>query len=106
MDDRKIRLQPADKALPRWTIDWIDEAATREPPEKPGTSPMFSAPAEDPVMTDKTTQPDPAALDARLVEIERRERELHSAENLSFAEGLVGDGRLPPVPEGPGGGGA
>lgn len=93
----KFGPEPADKALPRWTIDWIDEAATREPPENPGTSPMFSAPAKDPVMTDKPTQPDQAALDARLAEIERRERELHHAESLIFAEGLIGDGRLPPV---------
>lgn len=93
----KFGSEPADKALPRWTIDWIDEAATREPPENSGTSPMFSDPAKDPVMTDKTAQPDQAALAARLAEVERRERELAHGENLAFAEALVSDGKLPPA---------
>jgi hypothetical protein len=91
----KFGSEQADKTMPSWTIRWIDEAAER-PTEKPISS--FSAPKE-PTMADgkPDNKPSEADLQARLAEYERREAERARADNLAFADGLVGEGRLLPV---------
>lgn len=86
--------EPADKTLPRWTIDWIDGAADRaaEPVSQ------FSAHQEENPMTDKTTGgPTAEELAARAAELDRRERALVHDGNVAFAEGLINDGRLVPA---------
>lgn len=100
----RFGLEDADKVLPSWQIEWLDEVddvATGRfaaPPEKPETTP--SKQKEEPAV-DK--QPDPAfaAREADLTEREKRiaDREaaqVHS-ENVAFAEGLVTDGKLLPA---------
>ena len=100
----KFGLEEADKALPPWQIEWLDDqgddAATRgfsEPapiPEKPATDP------KDPAVSH---QPDPAFaareadIQAREKRIADREAELTHADNAAFAEGLVQDGKLLPA---------
>lgn len=93
----KFGSEAADKAVPSWSINWIDEAADREPGR---VGLPFSEPEKEPAMADKTEGAKPvdqAALDARLADIERRERELRARDHASFAEGLVSEGRLLPV---------
>lgn len=93
----KFGLEAADKALPGWTINWVGEAADRDPPERRGL-PDFAAPHTT-TETDMTPKPtaDAAALEARAAELDRRERELAHTDNLAFAERLVGEGRLLPA---------
>lgn len=86
--------EPADKALSRWTIDWIAAAAER--PSEPVS--QFSATTEDNTMTDKTTGgPTAEELAARAADLDKRERALVHDHNVSFTEGLVSDGRLIPA---------
>ncbi|MBX9619523.1 MAG: hypothetical protein K2X10_10280 [Hyphomicrobiales bacterium] len=84
----------ADKALPGWTIGWVDEAADRDPPE-PYTG--FSAPP----IKEKTMNNSGAAQAAELAERERaldeRERAANHAANVAFCERLAGEGRLLPA---------
>lgn len=95
----KFGREAADQALPGWTIGWIDDAADRDP--RPSPSELgFTAPS--PATPETGMMPTPAAPDAAaLAERERklaeRERAHAHAENLAFAEGLVGQGRLLPT---------
>jgi hypothetical protein len=109
----KFDLETADKALPGWTIQWISDAADREPRASPNfsapsfTAPSFSAPALVPVAalptitpkleTPKMTQATDAQLAEREARVATRERELNEAAHASFADGLVREGRLLPV---------
>ncbi len=92
----KFGIDAADKALPTWTINWIDEAADRDPPERRGI-PDFAAPANTETDMTQKSAGDAAALDARAAELDRRERELAHSDNLAFAEKLIGEGRLLPA---------
>lgn len=102
----KFGLEDADKALPSWQIEWLDDL------EPARAMPAYSA---DPVPEDlqPTTnpekepavakQPDPAFaerdadLTAREARIAAREAELTHAGHAAFAEGLVEDGKLLPA---------
>ncbi len=94
----KFGIEAADKALPGWTINWIDDAADRDPPQAAGLG--FAAPS--PAAPETGMTPTPAApTAAELAERERRlaerERAADHADNLAFAERLIEEGRLLPV---------
>ena len=100
----KFGAETADRVAPGWTINWIDEAAEREPRDEPLATPGFAAPhPTETVMTDKTPAPAPAdaareaAFAARETAIAERERALHHADNLAFAERMIGERRLLPA---------
>lgn len=99
----KFGMDDADRALPSYRLEWLGEFGGTEP------APAFTAPAnptpepkpqKDPAVTQ---QPDPAFaareanLTAREAEIARREATAAHAEHVSFAEKLIGEGRLLPV---------
>ena len=94
-------LETADKLLPSWEIDWLDEAdepqarftAPAEPPPQP-------KPKEDPPVTQ---QIDPAFA-AREADLQKRESDMakreaaaNHANHVAFAEQLVTEGRLLPA---------
>lgn len=100
----KFGSETADRVAPGWTIGWIDEAAERAPREEPLATPGFAAPS--PTETDMTVNPPAqapadaareAAFAARETAIAERERALHHADNLAFAERLIGERRLSPA---------
>lgn len=93
----KFGSEVADKALPGWTIGWIDEAADRDPP-KPFTGPAFAAPVtKETSMSEIEAARAAAALAERERRLDVRERAACHAENLAFAESLAGEGRLLPA---------
>ncbi len=95
----RFGLEDADSALPRWRIDWLEQADAPEP--------RFAAPAVTLPKPEKektvATPPDPAfaareaGLSARELALAAREAELNHADHVAFAEGLVAEGRLLPV---------
>ena len=96
----KFGLEAADQALPSWTIGWIDDAADRDP--RPASSDLgFTAPSPTPTpepgMSTATAAIDAAALVEREKRLEARERAAAHAENLAFAEKLIGENRLLPA---------
>jgi hypothetical protein len=96
----KFGADAADKTLPGWTIGWIDEAARPASDACPAfVAPAFVAPQEKPPVTVKTTEPSAseAALQARIAQLEAREKAAIHTENAAFAERLVGEGRLTPA---------
>lgn len=95
----KDGLEAADKVLPAWEIDWLDEA------EQP-RGPVYAVPPIPPkkdLPVPKDAEPDPAfaeretALAARERNIADREAAAAHADNVAFAEGLVAGGQLLPV---------
>ena len=92
-------LESADQALPRWRIDWLEQADEQKT--------HFAAPPAIPQKPEKekpvALPPDPAfaareaSLTAQLADVAAREAKLNHAENVAFAEGLVTEGRLLPV---------
>lgn len=96
----KFGMEVADKALPSFRIDWLAETEVL-----PKSVPAFSAPPAIPPKKepDPVTTVDPAfaareaALKAREDSILKRETEAASAENISFTEALVADGKLLPA---------
>ncbi|WP_246088759.1 hypothetical protein [Phreatobacter stygius] len=92
----KFGSEAADKAVPGWTIGWIDDAADRDPPR---TIPAYSAPpAPEPSMTVKTPAGNSADdLARRQADLDKRERDANHKDHVAFAEGLIGDGKLLPV---------
>ncbi|APX70529.1 MULTISPECIES: hypothetical protein [unclassified Brucella] len=97
----KFGLEDADKALPAYRIEWLSETEI----EKPSARPSFSAQPENPKkepapVTQPSQQPDPAFaareadIAAREERIKKREQEAIHADNVSFAESLVKDGKL------------
>lgn len=98
----KFGLEAADKALPGWTINWIDDAADRDPPQAAGLG--FAAASSSPApatpetgMTPTPAAPDAAALAERERKLVERERAADHADNLAFAERLIDEGRLLPT---------
>ncbi len=102
-------LEQADKVLPAWEIDWLEDADRSEarfsassaaPDAPPATAPRKPEPKKDP---DVTNTPDPAfaAREAEVIAREKnlaaRERELAHAGHVAFAEKLVSEGRLLPA---------
>lgn len=103
----KFGLEDADKALPTYRIEWLENISA-----DPGERPVFAAPETPATPTDPpapkeepavTKQPDPAfaereaTLTDREKKLAARERELAHADHVAFAEGLVEEGRLLPA---------
>lgn len=92
----KFGLDDADKALPGYRIDWLEE----QDPE-PVRYPNFSSPTnKEPPVTNKA-DPAFAAREAefstRVAALEAREREIANADNVAFAESLVTGCKLLPA---------
>ncbi|MEN5083720.1 hypothetical protein ABE438_14650 [Bosea sp. TWI1241] len=94
----KFGLEAADQATPSWSINWIDDAADRDRPGMPAfTEPQQTA---ETTMTEaeKAAQAErERELNEREARLAKREADAAQAENLSFAEGLVSEGRLLPA---------
>lgn len=95
-------LEAADKLLPSWEIDWLDEADNPSPgfaAVDPAPEPQ-PQPKEDPVVT-KPTDPAFAEREADLKkredDIAARETKAAHGEHVDFAEQLVQEGRLLPA---------
>lgn len=93
----KAGIETADKALPSWSINWIDDAADRD---------RLGLPAfTEPTPTETTmTEADKAAAAERERKLQEREAELNKkqaefahGEHVAFAEGLAKEGRLLPA---------
>lgn len=103
--------EEADNVLPNWTIGWIEEAGSVE---LDVASSDFSQSEEDDDMAQKVKklngQAAPsgqsgdqevnfaareAALEARAAALDAKEAEQRHGEHVSFAEGLINDGKLP-----------
>lgn len=93
----KFGLEAADKALPSWQIDWIEQSDA--PPQSLFTAPIPPQNQEDPDVSKTDTAF--AAREADLAERERliaeREAAAAHATHVAFAEALVQEGRLLPV---------
>lgn len=98
----KFGMEDADKALPAYRLEWLAETEIRSERGEP----TFSAP-KPPEPTKKeppaVTTPNPefaareADVSAREAKLKQREAEIAHAANVSFAESLVQDGKLPPA---------
>lgn len=99
-------LEDADKALPSWEIEWLDELKSdlpSSPAYSEGGDPPTNPPPPKKEPAAVTKQPDPAFAE-REANIARREQELAKreadalhADHVAFAEGLVQGGQLLPV---------
>ncbi len=99
----KFGAEAADKSLPNWTIGWIEDAG-RDPPTEAGFAAPTPTPTPKPAKTPETPMPDngsanaaDVALAARAQALDDRERAANHADNASFAERLVTEGRLLPA---------
>ncbi|MDP5307917.1 hypothetical protein [Paracoccus spongiarum] len=111
-------IEDADKALPSYRLEWLGEMEVQTPASPAAsytaaaasgasTVTLSAAPIVIPANPEKepavTTQPDPAFaareadLTAREKQIADRERAAVHADNVSFAEKLVSEGRLIPA---------
>lgn len=92
----KFGLEEADKALPGYRIDWLDETSIAQPAGRPS----FANPEQEPDVTEKNTA-DFAAREAAIADKERaiaeRESKLAHDDNVAFAEQLVTEGRVIPA---------
>lgn len=88
----KFGADVADKALPGYTIGWIDGAADRDPPEPYSGADLASPPAKE-----KKMDKDAVALAERERALDARERAANHADNLSYAESLIEAGKLLPA---------
>tara|TARA_R110000868_G_scaffold368852_1_gene631988 strand:- start:10797 stop:11927 length:1131 start_codon:yes stop_codon:yes gene_type:complete len=104
----KFGLEEANRALPSWNIEWLDEIEV----EKPGRDglPNYAAPGARQIPPPKPNEvpavpkPNDAAFAARDAELTTREQAIKDREakithddNVAFAEKLVTDGRLLPA---------
>lgn len=91
----KFGMEQADKALPSYRIDWLDETTI-----EPKSQPMFSAKT---LERNKEVKDDPnfaardAELSARAASLKEREDKLAHEAHVSFAEGLVTGSKIPPA---------
>lgn len=92
----KFGTETADKAVPGWTIGWIEASAS---PEQPPTGAFFAAPSSTPekTMDPKKLAADQVALKAREEALNERERAANHTDNIAFAEKLVNERRLLPA---------
>lgn len=96
----KFGLEAADKAMPSWSISWIDDAADRPARDDvPGLGFSEANPntTTEPIMDPTKAAADAAALAAREASVLARERAAAHTENVAFAEALVSDRRLLPA---------
>lgn len=93
----KAGIETADKALPSWSINWIDDAADRD---RLGL-PAFTEPqTPETIMSDaeKAAQAQrERELQERETELNRRQAAFAHGEHVAFAEGLANEGRLLPA---------
>lgn len=96
----KFGMEDADKALPSYSIEWLQSTEI----EKPATrSPSFSAPPATLPKEPTVTITDPAFaareadLNARAEALKVREQQIANADNVAFAEALVTAGTLIPA---------
>lgn len=99
----KFGSETADKAVPNWTIGWIEDAAERNPTTVL-EGPYFTAPliSPTPPVLEITMDPakkaaDDAAFAARETALNAREHAANNTDNVAFAEKLVNERRLLPV---------
>lgn len=95
----KFGLDEADKALPGWDVDIIQEEANKEAqcePE-PAAMPAFSEKEIKPMITPEQIAAKEAEFAERDKALKTRETAGLHTENLSFAEGLVKEGKLLPA---------
>lgn len=93
----KAGIETADKALPTWSINWIDDAADRDrlglpaftEPQNPETT---MSDAEKAAQAQRERE-----LQERETELNRRQAEFAHGEHVAFAEGLAKEGRLLPA---------
>lgn len=103
-------IETADNVIPNWRVAWIDEAGDTPPDDSAGN---FSETEEDDDMAKtpfKTSTPKTppasndqdasfaereAALDARQAALDAKEAKQRHDGHVSFAEGLINDGKLP-----------
>ncbi len=92
----KFGMEAADKALPAYSIEWLQATEL----EKPAHQPSFSAPPAPTPKEPPVTQSDPAFaareadLNARDEILKKREQKIANDEHVSFAETLVAGGKL------------
>ncbi|MCT4654368.1 MAG: hypothetical protein N4A65_01025 [Cohaesibacter sp.] len=103
--------EEADNVLPNWTIGWIEDAGSVETDV---ASSDFSQNEEDDDMANKVKKPNgqaapsgqsgdqevsfaerEAELDARQAALDVKEADQRHKDHVSFAEGLINDGKLP-----------
>ncbi|KQI69390.1 hypothetical protein AN189_02905 [Loktanella sp. 3ANDIMAR09] len=101
-------LEAADRVLPAYRIEWLDERELSTKPD-PDPTPSFTAPPtpkpeKDPAMDpaeiarrEKKLKDDQAALDTRAATLAKQEAAARTLENAAFAETLVTDGKLAPA---------
>ncbi|MDD7908631.1 hypothetical protein PUV47_01770 [Pseudovibrio exalbescens] len=96
--------ETADKVIPNWEVNWIDEAEDTLPAAE--FSEFSETEEDDQVRNPKTPKSNPkpeestefatreAALAVREAALQARERQARSKEHEDFADNLVGEGRL------------
>lgn len=94
-------LEAADKLLPAWEIDWLDEA---EEPQAHFAAAGEPTPEPQPKKEPPVANPPDPAFAAREAELKKREEDIAAreakarhGEHAAFAEKLVTEGRLLPV---------
>lgn len=94
----KFGLEEADKVLPAYRLEWLDDTEIVQP----ARTSSFSDPAS--MKEPAVTKPNEAEFSAREAEIAareqqlaERERKLRHDDNVAFAETLVNEGRLLPA---------
>lgn len=108
----KYGIDDADRALPGYDIEWLGETSTPSV-DISAIAPSYAAggvvgsaiPPNPPILSQEVTVPEKSpdekaresALNAREIAIAARERDIAHADNISFAEGLVTDGKLLPA---------
>ncbi|MBP1862151.1 phage protease [Rhizobium herbae] len=96
----KFGMEDADKALPSYQLEWLNDATISNPPARPAFSTPAPAPTKE---NDLTLQTDPAfaAREAdfttREANLKEREQKIAHADNVSFAETLVTEGKIIPA---------
>lgn len=95
----KAGLETADKALPSWSINWIDDAADRDRAGLPAfTEPTPRIPETTMSDAEKAAAAErERKLQEREAELNKKQTELAHGENVAFAEALAKEGRLLPA---------
>lgn len=94
-------VEGADRALPAWSINWIDDAADRDRSGLPAfTEPTHQNPETTMSDADKAAQAQrerERELQEREDRLNKRQAEFAHGEHVAFAEGLAKEGRLLPA---------
>lgn len=95
----------ADKALPAWEVNWLNDQVAREAAQAEGAAPAFSEPQQTKdTNVGPNTQPDPAELKRQADDLARqqadfaeRQTKFRRDQNAAFLDGLVAQGRPLPM---------